>query len=136
VELTQMGALDTAILLQGKDLAQTDYKLTISASTSTVCRLVIGQSSDFSVAVSFTMNPSLDASNSTIKFGYPLHPVVFLSSQFQSTAKITLVDESYKQVASMRDDGCTYDYYFLEPYGCPVNGGAFSLQVVLSLMIQ
>lgn len=87
------------------------------------------------MAIGFTPNPSLDEGTQTIMFAKRSHPVVYLATQFQSTAKVELSvddDSKYNEVAVMRNDNCTYEYYFLKSFTCSSNPGPFNIQLTLT----
>jgi hypothetical protein len=135
VEIEQTGKLDTAVLFKASKLEQKEYQLKVSTSTSTHCRITVAQESDVNLAVGFTPNPSLDAGTKTTIFATHLHPVVYLATQFQSTAKVELSvddDSKYNEVAVMRSDNCTFEYYFLKSFACSSNPGPFNIQLTFT----
>lgn len=69
VNIIPVGKLDTAAFYQATELEQKEYKLKISVTTPTYCRITVAQESDFHLSIGFTENPSIDFSNATIMFG-------------------------------------------------------------------
>lgn len=70
VEITEIGKLDNIVLFKAENLEQKEYQLKVSASKASYCRITVAQESNLNLALGYTINPSLDAANETIMFGW------------------------------------------------------------------
>ncbi|CAD5229330.1 unnamed protein product [Bursaphelenchus okinawaensis] len=131
-KVTKLGRVT---VFKASKLSQTTYNVIISSSKSGKCHVQVGQESDFEVLFGYSVNPSFDNTNATAQFGAPLHPVVYVSSQLQSTVDVEFsVPEvnGYTEVGSLREEGCTYDYYFDHPFSCSESDKSFEAIVKVS----
>ncbi|CAD5234472.1 unnamed protein product [Bursaphelenchus xylophilus] len=117
-KITKLGKVT---IFKVSQLSQTKYNVIVASSKSGGCQLKVGQESDFEVLLGYSANPSLDATNLTARFGFPLHPVVFVSSQLQSDLNVRFsvpTANGYDDIGALREEGCTFDYYFGSPFSC------------------